>query len=427
MAVKKTWKGPLRTRHDIVGRDFAKLWAGETVSLTGSEITTLAIPLSAILLLHASPWQVGLLAASRWAPYILLAIPAGVWVDRHRRRPILIASNLGQAGLLAIVPVLDLSGQLTLLDLIVVSFLVGALAVFFELAYTAYLPTLVSSPNLTRANGRIGMSESVAEIGGPGLGGALVQLASAPSALIADSASFVVSASALLAIRKKEPPPPAAAPRTLRRDIAEGFQVTLRDALLRAFAGEAASYNFFWQVIQSVLALYIIRELGLTAGTYGLIFAVGSVGALLGAAFTERVAARRGLGTTMIAAAVIGDVAPLAIPAVHFGGSAAIAALSAVFFVRGVGITGCNVHVMSMRQAITPNRLLGRTAATYRLLVYGVVPLGALAGGALGQLMGLRATLLCGAVGLLGTSLWLVLSPLRRIDSLEDVARAAED
>ncbi len=399
-------------------RDFNVFWAGETVSLLGSEVTTLALPLTAIFELHASAGMVGLLMAARWSPYLVFALPAGVWIDRHRRRPVLVASDLGQCALLAAVPLLAWLRALTMPALLLIAFGVGSLAVFFEIAYRAYLPDLVARDQLTDANGRLSMSESIAEVGGPSFGGALVQLVSAPAAVLLDSLSFLASAAALSGIRAAESVPPRADRGTVRRDILDGIRITLDNRLLRAFAGEAASYNFFWQMIQAVLALYVIRELGLSAGTFGLVLAIGSVGSVLGATTTKRVSTRLGLGITVIAAAVIGDLAPLALPAIHGSGSWAVAALAGAFFLRGIGVTGCNVHVDSIRQTITPQPLLGRANASYRLLVYGVLPLGALAGGALGEMVGLRVTLLVGAAGLLTTALWLILSPVRHLQDV---------
>ena len=346
--------------------DFGRLWAGETVSLLGSEITVLALPLVAILELHASPAQLGLLTAARWAPYLALTLPAGVWVDRHRRRPVLVAADLGQAGLLLAVPVL-------------------------------------------------------AALGALGIGGLLVQAASAPFAILLDGLSFLASAAGLLAIRRREAAPDPPARRDLRSDLLAGFALTLRDRVLLAFAGEAATYNFFWQAVQVLLPLFVVRELGFSVGEFGLVLAIGIVGALLGAALTARAARRFGLGQTVVVAAVAGDLAPLAVPGVHGHGPAAFTVLACAFFVQGAGITGCNVHVNSIRQQITPPGLLGRMNAAYRLVVYGVVPLGALAGGALAAAAGVRVTLLAATAGLLTTSLWLVLSPVRGARTVDDL------
>jgi MFS family permease len=391
-----------------------RFWAAETTSLLGSEVSTVALPLAAVLVLHASAFDLGLLGAAKWAPYLLLALPAGLYADAVRRRPILIGTDLGQAFLLLCVPVLAVLGDLHLGWLLLVAFGTGGLAVFFEVAYHAYLPTIVGPGRLIRANSRLSMSESAAEIGGPGLGGVLVQIASAPAAVLADAVSFLVSAALLCSIRDQEPLPTRSRGRP-SRDIAAGFRFMLGNPLLRAFAGEAATYNFWWLVLLTVLPLYVLRDLGMSSATLGVLLALGSAGALFGAAITEQVASRLGLGATIIGAAVIGDLAPLALPVVHGSSAAAVAVLGGALFIRGAGVTGCNVHVNAIRQTITPNEMLGRGNASYRFLVYGVMPGAALTGGFLGTVVGLRTTVLIATIGLLTTAAWLILSPVRQL------------
>ncbi len=401
-------------------RDFRCLWAGESVSLLGSEVTRLALPLAAVVTLHASAGQLGLLGAAAYAPFLVFGLPAGLWVDRHRRRPVLIVADLGQLAAIGSVPLLAVLGALSVPALLIAAFAAGTFAVFFELAYRAYLPAIVPVEALTGANSRLTASESAAEIGGPGLGGVLAQVFGAPYALLLDAASFLFSAIGLASIRQREQPP-VRDPAPLRAQVADGFTATFRDRYLRAFAGEAGSYNLCWQIVQTVLVLYAIRELHLDPGRLGLVLAIGAAGALLGALGTAATARRFGLGRTVIAAAVIGDAAPLALPFLQPGALAA-PLLAAAFFVRGIGVTGCNVHVNAIRQTITPDRLLGRTNAAYRLLVYGAVPVGALLGGWLGSTFGLRTTLAVGTTGLLSTALFLIFSPVRHVRELSDRA-----
>jgi MFS family permease len=371
--------------------------------------------------LHSTVFELGLLTAMRWAPYLFLALPLGVWVDRRRRKPLLVLADLGQAALLASIPLLYVLGALNTELLLAVAFATGSFAVLFELAYRSYLPSVVERAELTDANAKLSMSQSGAEVGGPALGGVLVQAIGAPLAVLLDALSFLVSAVGLLAIKREEPHVKPGPEVRLRTEIAQGLRLTFASRLLRAFAGEAATYNLFWALIQAVMPLYLIRELRFPASALGVILGVGSVGALLGAAYTGRVASRIGVGTTMIAAAVIGDLAPLAIPAVSANTVAAAVALGGALFIQGVGITGCNVHTNSIRQTITPPRLLGRTNASYRVLVSGAAPLGGLAGGILGASLGLHATLLLGAVGLLTPAAWLVFSPVRGLHALEEL------
>lgn len=405
--------------------DFRKLWAGETVSLFGSQITLLALPLTAVLELRATPAQMGILGAAGYLPFLLLALIAGVWVDRHRRRPILIAANLGRASLLGFVPILAAFGELSIEVLIVIAFLVGLCTVFFELAYQSFLPRLVAPEQLVEANGKLSATASLAEIGGPGLAGILVDALSAPVAIAFDALSFLVSAAALSRVRRPEPAPSPAHVEGIGKEIGEGFRETVHNRYLLAFAGEAATYNMFWSAIDAILVLYAVRKLGIGAGALGVLLAIGSVGALLGAALTGRAAKRFGLGTTIVSASVLGAVSPLLMPLAHGRTILAPSVLAIALFVRGFGVTGCNVHVWALRQAITPDRLLGRTNAVYRLITYGVVPLGALLGGFLGEQIGLRAALLVGTIGVACSWPWLFFSPARRLRELPTTAGAA--
>jgi MFS family permease len=281
-------------------RDFRKLWAGETVSLFGSEVTELALPLVAVLVLEADAGQMGLLAAARFAPFLLITLPAGVWVDRRRRRPVLIGSNLGRALLVGLVPLLSGLGLLRMGHLYAISFAVGTLTVMFDVAYQSYLPSLVDREQLVEGNSKLQASASAARVGGPGLGGLLVQLVGAPRALLLDAASYVISAASLLAIRNQEPDPPAdrdGEPRAgLRREIGEGLAVTYRNPVLRSMAGLAATYNLFEGAVLALLVLYATRELGLSAGLIGLVVSAGSLGALAGTALTGRLERRLGVG-----------------------------------------------------------------------------------------------------------------------------------
>ncbi len=416
----------MRPRFSTLWRhtDFLKLWAGETVSLIGSQITTFALPLVAVLVLDATPAQVGILNAAAFAPFLLLTLPAGVWIDRRRRRPIMVATNFGRALLLGLVPLLALLGHLRIEYLYVIVFLVGMLTVFFQLAYQAYLPAIVEREQIIDGNSKLSASASIAEIGGPGFGSLLVALLTAPFALVFDACSFAISAVMLALIRKPEPEPEVPARRqTLAREIGDGFRLTFGDPFLRAFAAEAATYNFFWRVIETVFVLYIVRELGLRQEIYGLILTAGSIGALLGALLTNRVAGWLGIGATIFAGAVLSDVAPLLIPLAAGSTTTMVALLMLAFFLRGFGTTGCNVHIISIRQLVTPDRLRGRMNASYRLLVTGTIPIGALLGGFLGEWIGLRPTLLVGAVGLLSTWLWFWFSPvvaLRKLPAAMD-------
>jgi predicted MFS family arabinose efflux permease len=396
-------------------KDFLKFWIGETVSLFGSQITHLALPLTAVVLLNATPMQMGILTAAGTAPYLFLTLFAGVWVDRHRRRPILVIANFGRALLLLLIPLLAWFEILRIEHVIGVAFLVGVLTVFFEVTYQSFLPRLLDRNQLADGNSKLSMSTATSEIGGPGFAALLVQVFSAPFALVVDACSFLVSAFSLLMIRKEEPEPAPSTHEPVLAAIREGWRFMIGNRYLSAIAGEAATYNLFWNVIQAIFMLYMVRELGMNAGSISLIFIVGSVGGLLGALVTNRMANHLGVGATVVGAAVISDLVTIALPFVAQTSINVVVVLALIFFIRGFGMTAVNVHTYSLRQSIIPDQLLGRTNAAYRLLTYGAMPLGALLGGFLSERFGLQPTLLVGAVGLLSTWLWLWFSPVRQL------------
>lgn len=407
--------------------DFRRLWLGETVSLLGTQVTTLALPLTAILVLDAGPGELGLLGVAAFLPFLVFGLPAGAWVDRRRRHGILVAANLGRALLIGLVPLAALAGLLRFELLLAVTFVAGMLTVVFEVAHLSYVPRLVDRDRLVTANARLMASSSTADIAGPGLAGFLVAAVSAPVAIAIDAVSYFVAALAVLGIRREEPEPERA--RRRARDIVtelrEGLAIVARHPLLRPLALEAVTFNVFAQVMTVVLLLYATQTLGLDAPTIGLVFSAAAVGSLAGALTTARVERRFGLGRTVAAMMVIACMAPLLVPLA--GGSPALAAgvLVAAFAVEGYGVAGTVVHTISIRQAATPDRLLGRMHATYRTLTYGFVPLGAVLGGLLGEAIGLHATLVVATVGIALAPLWVLLSPVRRLRSLDEVTAMA--
>lgn len=401
--------------------DFMKLWVGESISLFGTQITALALPLVAVLLLEASPAQMGILNAAAFLPFLLFSLPAGVFIDRKSRRPILIFTNLGRAVLLGLVPLLVFWALLRIEYLIMIAFLVGALTVFFQLSYQSVLPSLVEHDQLVEGNSKLIASASIAEIGGPGLAGLLVELISAPFAILLDAFSYAVAALSLVLIRQPEPSPPSTTIKTnLVGEIREGLQVVFGNRYLRAIAGEAATYNVFWMVIETVYLLYAVQKLGMRPSVIGLVFTLGSIGGFFGTLIADRLAQRFGLGLTILGAMVIACFAPFLIPLASGETAGAILLLTAAAFFGGIGVTISNIHVISLRQTITPDRLLGRMNASYRFLITGTVPLGALLGGFLGETIGLRTTLFVGALGLSTAWLWVLFSPVPRLHYLRE-------
>jgi MFS family permease len=410
-------------------RDYARFWLGESVSAIGTQITLLALPLLAVTELHATPGQMGLLGAAETAPFLLFALVFGALIERRRRRPILLAANAGRAVLLGLVPLLFALGVLSMGLLLVIAFAVGSCAVPFELAYQAYLPRLVDRSDLVEANSRLSASASVAEIGGPGLGGVLVGTLTAPVAILADALSFVVSVISLSGIRRAEPEPDASADTagtTLVRQIREGVREMVRNRYLVAFVGEAATYNVAWNALNAMLVLWAVRDLGLTPATLGLLFSLGSVGSLLGALLTGPLARRIGVGRAMWTSAVVSNVGVLVIPTAGGGTAAVIGVLGFAFFLQTLGATATNVHTYAIRQAVTPDRLMGRTTAAYRTITHGTVPLGALLGGVLGALLGPHTAVAIAALALFPSWLWLYFSPARSLRDIPFDAHPAE-
>jgi MFS family permease len=397
---------------------FAKLWTGQTISSLGSQITLLALPVTAVLLLNATPVQMGLLTAAGTVSSLLLGLFVGVWVDRYRRRPILIAADLGRAALLFTIPLAALLGVLRIELLYLVAVLTGTLGLFFDVAYRSFLPSLIGSERLVEGNSKLELSESVAEIVGPGAAGGLVQLLTAPLAIALDAASFLISALFLAWIRAPEPAPrPPEAQRNIWREIGEGLHLVAGNRLLRAIAGCMGTVSLFNSVLEAVFILYVARDLGLEPGVLGLIFARGSVGFLFGTFVTAWVTRRFGLGPGIIGGLLLVGSSDLLIPLVNRSmATVAIAmVLIAAQFFFGLGLVIFRIGQVSLRQAVTPDPLQGRMNATMSFITWGLVPLGGLLGGGLGQAMGLRPTLLLAAGGELLATLWLLLSPIRSL------------
>lgn len=395
--------------------DFLKLWTGQTVSLVGSQVTLLALPLTAILALGATPVQVGLLSAVEYAPFLVVGLFAGVWVDRLCRRPILIWTNLGRAILLGTIPLVALLGRLHLVQMYVVGCLMGVLTVFFEVAYQSYLPSLVNRAALIEGNSKLEVSRSAAQIAGPGLAGTLVQLVSAPVAIAANVLSFLVSAACLGLIRTPEPPPMAADRRGAWAEAKEGMRVVADDPILRAIAASAGTFNLFAFVFLPLFALYATRELGVTPALLGLVLAVGSGGFLAGALVAGPIVRHLGLGVTLILVPPVSGAGVLLAAAAGGPPTLVLALLALAQFLYGAGGTVFNVHSVSLRQAVTPPRLLGRVNATMRVIAYAAIPLGALAGGLLAEWIGVRLTLAAAGLGLLCAAGWIVGSPVRSL------------
>ena len=403
--------------------DFLKLWSAETVSQFGTQVSLLAIPFVAVLVLDATTFEVAALGVVEFLPFMLFTLPAGVWVDRLRRRPILIAGDFARAALLVSVPVAYVLDVLTLDQLYVVGFLVGTCTVCFDVAYQSYLPSLVEREQIIDGNSKLEISRSAAQIGGPGLAGVLVQAVTAPYAILVDAVSFLGSGLFLLRIREHEEPARVAAAdgqrTSLWTELKEGLRFVLGNPNLRAQAGCTATSNFFSNVSFAVLIVFLVRKLGLSAGVIGLALSLGSVGSLIAAFTAMRISGRFGIGPTTIAVGLLWGPAILLI-AFAPAGNAAIPFLVAGQLLLGFAVVVYNIVQVSYRQAICPPRLQGRMNSVMRFMVWGTIPLGGLVGGVLGSSIGLRETIAVGAVGGGLSFLWILLSPQRHLREMPE-------
>jgi MFS family permease len=415
--------------------DFRKLWTGHSVSAVGSEVTVLAVPLCAAVLLGASAFQMGLLTAAATLPHLVVGLPAGVWVDRlPRRRPLLIAADLLAAGALLTVPLAWWLGALTVPQLVVIELIVGCCRVVFRPAYQSHLPDVVQREQLTVASGHLRASDSVAMLAGPGLGGFLVQTVSAPVAVVVDAVSFLASAVCIRSVRAPERAAAAgtdagtdalnealneahagapAEDRSMRRELGEGLRTVLADRSLRAIAGAAANLNLFGMLVMALFVVYATRELGFSAGLIGAVVTLGGVGALAGALLAPHVSAALGAGRTVVLASVVFSFALFAIPLARGPHSVEIAIIGGGELVGGVAVMLFDVTSAGITLTSVPTELMGRVSSCMAFLTQGVKPLGALAGGALGTAVGLHPALWVAAAGATTTMLWTIFSPLR--------------
>jgi predicted MFS family arabinose efflux permease len=399
-----------------LNKDFARYWAAQTISAAGDQITLLAIPLLAAITLHVSEVEMGLLAACETAPILILGLFAGVWTDRLRRRPILIAADFGRAALLLLIPIAWKLDFLNIGLLYVVAFLTGSLAVFFDVARQSYTPALVHRDELVDANSKVMISVSASEVAGPGLAGTLVKLVGAPVAILLDAASFVASGLFLLRIRKREP-------QVSRQDvhpniwseIREGLRWVIHDPILRTLTASTGIWNFFENARRAMLILYMTRNLDLGPGAIGAIMMVGGIGFLVGAFLPSWASKRFGLGGAILIAIVVIWIGEILYPLAVGSTEVAVPILVAAMFVEGLGGPSYDVNQFSLRQAVTPNRILGRVNGSTRVIIRGTVPLGALAGGAIAAAFGLRAAMVMGAFGPPIGFLLIWFSPVRKL------------
>ncbi|GHO97653.1 MFS transporter [Reticulibacter mediterranei] len=398
--------------------DFMKFWLGETVSLFGTQVSLLALPLTAVLVLNVNAEQLGVLRFLETFPYALFPLLFGVWVDRVQKRPLMIVANAARAVLIGLLPCLAFWHELALPPLYGIAFCVGIFTVLFDVCWQSFLPVVVSQARLIEANGKVATSSAAAEVGGPGLAGLLIQVFTAPIALFADSLSYVVSVVSLLLIRQKEAQPQRNDKKHLWHDIAEGLRFASGNPSLRTLAVQAAGWNFCFLLVETIFLIYAPRVLGFSPGLLGLVYAVGAIGGLLGAGIASSLARHFRLGWLLCGTFTLGTVPMLLIP-LATGPLAPVICGAALFLIRtALGIWF--VLTTTLRQSITPPHLLGRVSASLRLIAYSGSTIGALVAGYLSSVIGLRAGLWVGSIGFIITLLPIFFSPLPRLHTMPD-------
>jgi MFS family permease len=396
-------------------RDFRLLWSGQTISQTGSQVTIVALPLVAIVLLRASAFQVGLLSAATTAGFLLISLPAGVLADRVSRRRLMLGCDLVMVAVIGSVPAAQAAGVLTLGQLYLVALVSSACGAVFLVAYTSYLPALIGPGQLREGNAKLTTTQSVAQVAGPGLGALLVGLFGPALALIGDAGSFIASAVTLLMIRSPDTRPPRTRQR-LRAELGQGLGYVRREPVLRRAAAWSGTANFFVIMVETLGPVFLVRTVHLRPAYVGVLLALGAVGGvaggLLSGSLTRRIGAARltWLSTTVFM--LPGLLIPLARP------GWLVLLFAAGWMSWTFGATLCGILMVSYQQATCPPALRGRVSAALRWINWGTLPLGALAAGALGGRIGVRAVLWLAVIGGCSSGLWLLLSPLRRIPDL---------
>ena len=394
--------------------EFLKLWGGQSISEFGSQISQLALPTVAILLLGATPFQVGLLTALEFLAFPTLGLVAGVYADRLRRRPIMIACDLARMIALASVPVSFAFHVLAMPQLYVVALVTGVATVFFDVSYQSYLPALISRTDLVEGNTKLQVSGSVAQMAGPAVAGLLIQLVGPARAVVADAASFLVSVLSLAWIRRPEPSPKPASESGRKgfwSEMAEGIRFVFGNSTIWKIAGSTSTSNLGSNMFFAVYLIFAYRVLHLSPGLIGLIFGAGAVGGLLGALSASWIARRIGLGPTLFVTIISGGVGSALVPLAQFG--FAVPLLVAASVIASFMGPVYNINQVSLRQAITPDRVQGRMNATVRTVIWGTIPIGALIGGTIGDVYGLLPAMYAGIAVSILSGVWILVGPIR--------------
>ncbi|MDA4126714.1 MAG: MFS transporter [Thaumarchaeota archaeon] len=396
--------------------DFLKFWVGQSISVFGSQFSTIAIQAIAITTIVATNTQLGLLAFFNTIPFLTLGLLVGVWTDRHRRRRIMIFADFGRAATLLSIPLAFFAlglGGLTMNLLYAVTLVAGILTVFFEIAYQAYIPSLVQKSQLVDANTKLETSRSIAQVAGPSAAGFALGLVTAPLVILGDVLGYLSSSLSLLSLRKPEPMMAAGVPKSTWHDIRQGLSIVFGDKRLRAIAGTTAISNLFSSAFGAITLKYLNVNLTMPFALIGLAGGLGSLGGVLGALTAGRYIKVLGVGRAIVLGAVVGSLPPIALYFASPGDAFAVAVT--VGFFTSLGVLWYNIPQVSYRQALVPRDLQGRMNATMRTIVWGTLPLGGLMGGVVGDIVGTRSTM--GLMAALGSIAFLsvLLSPVRSV------------
>jgi MFS family permease len=396
-------------------RDFLKFWSGDTITQFTGQISGLALPTVAILTLKVTGFQLGLLDALGFVAFPTMGLFVGVWMDRMRRKPVMVVANLIQVGALGSVPLAFLFGVLGLYQLYAVAFVMGLTTVFYDVAYQSYLPSLVSKENVLEGNQKLQTSGSAAQVVGPSIASIMMQLLGAALSVIADSFGTLIAAFALIFIRKPEPPVEhdPAVERHFFSEMKEGIAVITSNKLLWTQAGCTATSNLGSNIFGVALLLFAYRILGISKGVIGIAFSIGAVGFLIGVLICPAFTRKLGLGKAVALSIALSSADFIVLLArTQF----AVLIIGGAMLIASLGIPIYNINQVSLRQIITPNRLQGRMNATMRTIVWGTIPVGALIGGVLTITVGIVTTLFIGAIVSAGAVAWIILGPVFRLE-----------
>jgi MFS family permease len=402
--------------------EFRRFWIGQTISVFGDQVTLLALPIVAVLGIGADAAQMGVLTAAGLLPHLLFSLPTGVWLDRVRRkRRLMILADIGRALAIATIPAAFLLDALRLEQLFVVTFVVGCLSVVFDIGWNTIFVAVTRRDQFVQANALLSGSRSLSNVGGPSIAGILVQAVGAPLTMLLDALSFIGSALFLGRIRAPEPqvdPEPG----SVREQLAEGLRFIARDPIIRTGLLSAATLNLFNFSFFALFILYVTTQLGVTPGVLGLALGAGAVGGVVGAIVAPGIGRRLGLGRAYLLGLILFPASLIPIPLVTGPYELVLAMLFATEFGAGLGVMILDVNAGAMLQARTPDRIRARAGGAFRFINYGIRPIGALLGGALGAALGLREAVLLSTVLSLGGVVWLIRSPILRIDVMPEAA-----